>query len=281
MKVERVAKLKPTDRFLYWIEERHNIYLRKEAGEPKPWTDDEVLQQYYFTNPYRENDKTTVWFRRNVRDPMRDTDGVVFATVCFRWFNRISTGEVLLEHDLLRRWRLGVAKRCLRKVGRVFTGAFIIGAPKGRTKIDAICEYVDNVWQDRVSLCNFLHRCNRLRVAHGRFTRYPGMGGFMAYEVVCDLRYTRILEDATDKSSWCNPGPGARRGLNRLCNRSLDSPIHNWGDKTKCVLALVTNLLPDMPRFEMREIEHSLCEFDKYERARTGSGRLKRTYKGR
>jgi hypothetical protein len=51
MKIERVAKLSPESRFLYWIKERHAIYLRREAGEEKPWTDDEMLQRYFFTNP--------------------------------------------------------------------------------------------------------------------------------------------------------------------------------------------------------------------------------------
>ena len=34
------------------------------------------------------------------------------------------------------------------------------------------------------------------------------------------------------------------------------------------------------PPFELREIEHSLCEFDKYERIRLGQGRPKQKYKG-
>ena len=34
----------------------------------------------------------------------------------------------------------------------------------------------------------------------------------------------------------------------------------------------------DYPQLEMREIEHSLCEFDKYERARLGKGTLRAKY---
>ena len=55
--------------------------LRPEAGLPAPWTDDRILRDYYFTNVYRELDKTTVWFRENVRDPLRDDPRVIFATV--------------------------------------------------------------------------------------------------------------------------------------------------------------------------------------------------------
>jgi hypothetical protein len=34
------------------------------------------------------------------------------------------------------------------------------------------------------------------------------------------------------------------------------------------------------PHWEMREVEHTLCEFDKYERARLGEGRPKQLYDG-
>ena len=43
MKIKEVKRLKPVDRLIYWIRERHNIYLRRKAGKPKPWTDDEIL----------------------------------------------------------------------------------------------------------------------------------------------------------------------------------------------------------------------------------------------
>ncbi len=33
------------------------------------------------------------------------------------------------------------------------------------------------------------------------------------------------------------------------------------------------------PRLELRDIEHSLCEFDKYERVRLGEGRPRSMYK--
>ena len=36
---------------------------------------------------------------------------------------------------------------------------------------------------------------------------------------------------------------------------------------------------PALPALEMREIEHCLCEFDKYERVRLGQGRPRSKYK--
>ena len=45
MNIKDVVKLSPLDRLLYWIKERESIRLKKEAGEPKPWTDDEILRR--------------------------------------------------------------------------------------------------------------------------------------------------------------------------------------------------------------------------------------------
>ena len=55
-----IASLKD---FWYWVNERHSIYLRKAAGDPRPWTKDPILQRYKFTNVFRELDMGTKWLR--------------------------------------------------------------------------------------------------------------------------------------------------------------------------------------------------------------------------
>jgi hypothetical protein len=317
LKISEVAKLSALDRFLYWIRERHNVYLRRKVGQPKPWTDDEVLQSFFFTNPFRENDKVTVWFRENIREPLRDDPRVIFATIAFRWFNLPETAEVLMggpgkaggedtcpgvKYGWLEAWDAdGVLERLDRErkaKAKIFTGAYMINSPGGEPKLEAIVRRVTNVWEDRQSIIEFFqiyhaarHRDPRgplrLEQAHDMFVRFDGLGGFMSYEVVCDLRYTKWLENAPDKMTWCNPGPGAIRGLYRL----TDTPFKKGDNATspprpKDWQAQMVRLLETarkrlrMP-LEMREIEHSLCEWDKYERARLGDGRMKRTYNGR
>jgi hypothetical protein len=302
MLLENVAELSAVDRFLYWIKERHQVYLRRQAGKPKPWTDDEVLQSVFFTNPYRENDKVTVWFRENIRDPLRNKEEVVFATVAFRWFCKPDTGLILMgkhaqnrngDKNLLLDWDLKEATRRLRQrrdTGhQVFTGAFMISNGGSRaSKLQAVCEnFITPIWEAREEIIDELKRGvyegkMGMKDAHELLMEFPGMGGFMAYEVVCDLRYTWVLENAADKLTWCNPGPGAKRGLNRLLERDIETRFKGdeWKKETIKLLATVKRRLPKMPPFEMREVEHSLCEWDKYERARMGQGHLKRMYKG-
>lgn len=311
MNTELVKKMEPLDRFLYWMRERHQIHLRRRAGKPKPWTDDSVLQTSFFTNPYRENDKVTQWFKRHIREPLRDDSRVLFATVCFRWFNFPRTASILMDglepkyhpwddpENLITNWnpdkvleRLGLARE---RGEQIFTGAYMVNSPPGEKKLEAIVRRVDNVWKARESLLERFHDAKAhenddltMEKVHRELTQFDGMGGFGAYEVVCDLRWTYLLENAPDKLTWCNPGPGCVRGLYRIKgwdfpkgNNSSSPPApKNFMDHMRELLSLASARLRNMPALEMREIEHSLCEFDKYERVLWGDGKAKRSYKG-
>jgi hypothetical protein len=290
--IEEVKKLTPAERLMYWIKERHEIHRRREAGNPRPWTDDQILRHYFFTNPFRENDKTTQWFKSMVRGPLACDPAVVMATVIFRWFNYIPTGQLLLREGLLTDWDEAKAARLLvdrwdEGKGQVFTGAYMIKAGNGPRgcKIPSVCRAISNVWASRRQIldCCLLYPPSMQRV-WGELKRFPFLGGFMSYEIVCDLRWTHWLTDAVDRMTWCNPGPGARRGLNRLLGRQLEAPFPQslWEEHTRLLLGkMIAIKLKDVPHpVEMREVEHSSCEWDKYERLLWGQGRSKRRYNG-
>lgn len=289
MNISNVKNQTPLNRFIYWIRERHKIYERRLEGKPKPWTNDTVLQSYFFTNPYRENDKTTVWFRNTVREPLHNNPDVLMATVIFRWFNRIETGQVLVASDLLRNWNEKQAVRVLRKYQRdgrrpLFTGAFMIKVGNGPpgSKLPQVCSAIQGVYKARKRLLSVSKDNCRLQALWQELKRHRGLGGFMAYEIVCDLRYTYLLKNATDVDTWCNQGPGAVRGLRRLYPEIPRGRISKevWQEKTIDLLIICRKRLNGMPQFEMREVEHSLCEFDKYERALWSKGKNKRKYNG-
>lgn len=286
----QVADANPLQRLLYWIVERHKIHLRKQAGAPKPWTEDPILQDYFFTNPYRENDKTTVWFRENIREPLRNEPNVLFATIVFRWFNYIPTGQLLINHDLIHTWNTDCALEVFKDKPKIFTGAFMVKSPNGvYPKTRGIGNCIDVVQKDIPNLIDRITKTPTLESTFRDLLRYPYLGDFMAYEVVTDLRHTHFLQKASDVNTWCSLGPGGIRGFRRLFN--LTPITHSPPDKLDAMLIDLRQILPiinewlvhvyRMPQFEMRELEHSLCEFDKYERARLNEGKLKRNYPGR
>lgn len=170
----------------------------------------------------------------------------------------------------------------------MFTGAYMVNSPPGQPKLEAVCRRITKVWKDRAYLIGQIRRWTTMQYAHAELTRYEGLGGFVAYEIVCDLRYTHVLEHARDKLIWSNSGPGAIRGLYRLLGREIQNksnaatpPVpRNWEAQTRKLLALAQRELVDLPRLEMREIEHSLCEYDKYVRLLFGEGQSKRRFAG-
>ena len=100
------------DRYCYWQTERESIRIKKESAVlSPPWTDDPILQEFKFCQVFREDDRTTRWFRTHIREPMRNEEDVLMATIIFRWFNLIETGRTLIDNNLLRKWRKAVAIR--------------------------------------------------------------------------------------------------------------------------------------------------------------------------
>ena len=119
-----------------------------------------------------------------------------------------------------------------------------------------------------------------LQTTHRKLSQYRGWGGggFMSYEVVTDLNYTPVLNNAVDRFSWANAGPGAKRGLNRIWDRPLTKSMTQEvaNEEMKQLNALAAFSVDDhvpVGQVDMRTIEHSLCEWDKYERVRLGQGK--------
>jgi hypothetical protein len=269
------------ERFFYWINERIRIQVHKDQGDAWPWTDDPILQEYKFTNAFRERDRTTVWFRKRIRDPLRMQPEVYMATVIFRWFNLIETGQTLLKHNLHIDWDPEKAYDVIIPQDKWITGAYMIKSPTNKNKVRGICETITNVWNDRE---RFLDKCpwDSLQKMNTWLEGYPFLGPFLAYELTTDLRHTFVGFRASDILTWANAGPGAMRGLNRIHGRDLDytSKKHDWCSEMRELLTL--SWMKHSLDFELREIEHSLCEFDKYERVRLkqGAPRSKYQYKG-
>lgn len=274
-------KIRAFKKFIYWIKERISIRTKKEAGEPWPWTKDKILQEYKFTNVFRNWDAVTIALHNKV-DMTRRTklDDLFFQIVLFRMFNWPPT------YDLLRgKWDKQQAIRKLRKAQKngikIFTGAYIItnnGLKK--EKIVLVCEAVDAMYKSRKQTVSALVNLWSIEEAARYLTRYPMVGKFIAYELVTDLRHTEILKGALDIFSWANPGPGAKRGLNRIWGRELKFTQADSAFVREIQL-LLPNVQDNIPSrgFEMRDIEHSLCEFDKYMRVFNGEGRPRSKYR--
>lgn len=283
--------------FFATARERYHIKLRRESGLQKPWSGDPIFQQWRFCNVFREHDRTTEWFRREIREKVRGLKAIE-AVVIFRWFNRVETGEIIKDL-ILGDWDTQEARRRLEHVRPLVTGAYIIKGRDGMEKLDGVLACIDQFLEmvrqdsDEPGLgmaARYWMDVPCLENAWNDLRSVPYLGPFMAYEAVSDLRWTNVLEKATDILTWANPGPGCTRGLRRVMFGEDNGRWnrHSVLDQRE-MLSIMRDLLTDSrrdslwpsewPKWEMREVEHWLCEFDKYERARLGDP-LKRKYPG-
>lgn len=282
--MSRVVGRAAAQDFWYWINERHLIYCRRAVGGPKPWTTDPIFQQYKFTNVFRQLDTGTRWLTEHfvtphLRDHPHASPVLFFNIAWYRMFNWTGTGELL---GFQTRWDPVRIKKTLHRAAdagtQIFTGAHIVRSEFGRSKIDSMVDICHTIYKNHRAAYEWIHAKATLQDAFTHLLTYPYIGPFLAYEITTDLRHTPILQHASDINTWANAGPGAIRGLERLYG-----PL-----KKDERLPAMRNLLEQsitqrrshVPTLELRDIEHSLCEFDKYMRVKLGEGRPRSTYPG-
>lgn len=267
--------------FFNYINERHKIYIRRQMGDPFPWTRDEILQTYSFCNVFRELDTVTLWIRKNWREPYANHPNLPFAMSVARQINWPPTLEEIGFPDTWEPEKVkAIMQDRLDRKEKVYTGAYMLTGTLGGTKVE---QTVDKIL---TTLYNAPPKIvpESLEQTWKNYLPYPGFSGFMAYEVVTDLRHTMYLDSAEDIMTWANAGPGAKRGLNRIHNRPLNQTIkkEQLTEEMERLLHFSYErgvLEKHVPDLEMREIEHCLCEYDKYERTRLGEGRPRAKYK--
>lgn len=276
----------------YWANERHWIHLKRYTGDPWPWTDDPILQKYKFTEVYRELDKVTTWLRVNWREPYANHPNLWLMMCLARVINWPPTLQEIVERTSFPdEWCpddiVAVMRDRQARGEKVYTGAYMLRGDIWR-------EHAETNDKPTYTVKTILHQLvvdadnaapkydDTIESFTKRLSAYPGWGGFLAYEVATDLRWTRYLRHAEDIMTWANAGPGAQRGLCRVFGLPLKTALREEES-----LEMVRNLLAasrkrlglHMKPFEMRDVEGSLCETDKYIRVMNGEGKPRSLYK--
>lgn len=274
--------------FKHWVQEREAIRLRRDdlLFSP-PWTDDPILRKYRFCNVSREHDKVTRWIHDNIRVPMRDWPSLLTVLAVARHVNWPDTLK-----DMLRRGcfdRRGVSFYDCEDVIRIrrdanqktWGSAYVI------TNAGNSCpkeEYVfRQVMPAVATFADMLPNCRpRIReVWHRELCYVPGLGPFMAGQIVADAAYTPLLADAPDHTTWAPIGPGAKRGMNRWLGRDPKAPlsVKEYLLVGQEQYAQVCSWVPELQLTAHDVLSNVNCEVDKYLRALNGEGLPKTQYK--
>lgn len=275
--------------FFQYMNKRELVRIRKEKGEPKPWTDDIIIQSYKFCNVNREDDKVTRWMRQNWTIPNeKDEISIQLFNCClFRYFNNVGFCEVIgYQHDWNSDRIVDIAERMMYEGKKVFTGAYIItNGGVADTKPKVVCKvYLDPIWEHKEELAKIATETHSWKSVVDELSQYQGFGGtkFMSMQAVLDMIHTPVLRNCTDRNDYCPVGPGARRGLSRIFCRVLGQGKFDLNlREMKFLLEISKDFVDDfMFKLHLDDIEFTLCEFDKYVRVYQGEGKPRSIYNG-
>ncbi|KAF8637106.1 hypothetical protein AX17_003010 [Amanita inopinata Kibby_2008] len=293
--------LRPTevfDTFWRFAAERKIIDDKRRSGAPFPWTEDRILQRYPFCNTYRVLDKLCQYLIREVIEKgSQDPEEVTFRVILFNTFTRIETWE-LLDHELgPLTWATYNRAKYQRVLSRakndgmsLYTGSFIKPAPH--------FGYSDNFMNHLCLLEMFMEHGFASRVMGAKYladvfeyiAAFPSMGDFTTYQLMLNLSYSNVLN--FHPNDFVVPGPGALSGLCKMFGRGFNGgrtsasgfgiEVIRWLVQTqdqhfKRLGIQFSGLGPEKRPMDVADIEHVVCEVDKYSRLAHPQYKGKRT----
>ena len=261
-----------------FVQAREDARLDNELGGPRRCTD-KVIQAYRFCNVQREDDKVTRWLKKNWRDPYWQHPNFIPAMILARMVNWPPTLSYI---GFPKEWDDGAIIASIHEKalqGKAWTGAYVI-TTCGRTMDKAT--YVVGTAAQALGLPTYQPRPeNTLDGLWTSLRGHDGLGaGFIAAQVVADVKYTPLLQNAPDWWTWAVPGPGSRRGINRYYNLSLNNKMSDsvWKRHLDNMMYEVAPLVPTFARCHAQDWQNIMCEFDKWMRVRKGEGRPRSRY---
>lgn len=276
--------MKYIDDLIHWVKERDKIRVARILGRPAPWTNDPILANNRFCNVRREDDKVTMYIHTEWMAGRPSHIYTPFALCVARLVNWPDT------LDLLKYPAKGWTKEYrdnwldvfdfLRTTGdKAWTGAYMVtgGYSKGgEGKEQIIARVLDGAWEATKDWANEPYPAT-LNEAATRLT-VPGIGSFLAAQVVADLKNTPWLIDAPDWSTWCSPGPGSQMGLNFIWDRPRARGIGM--NQFQMEVLQIQDIIHQRTGQALcaQNTQNCLCELSKYVRAKYFNERLKNTY---
>jgi len=278
--------------FFAYAKKRERVRLKGD------YAGDEILKDYRFCNVFRDDDRTTKYFIESAMTVTPKSE-IFWWSLLFRWFNKIETGKILLpifkrdKADIKAMQTAIFDAKARGDLPKIFTGAYMVRGIGGQNKTLAVTESYLAVVEQQYRLWEGKSLNERLvdweigvgdsRTFCEHLKSFKYVGHFSAYEVATDMSYFSAW---TDRYTWANLGPGAERGILRILGFWGENKDKKRGLKSEDYVDLMRLLLQysrvamaGERNWDMRTVEHTLCEFDKYQRILTGEGRPKQRYK--
>jgi hypothetical protein len=274
-----------------FVVERDRVRVRRASSAPPPWTDDPIIATCHFTNVHRWQDPGTQWIMAYVRAFWTpDPDELLFTLVAYRTINRVATFERFgfpsRDHRGVDAWN--------KALSRAREEGWKVGSRRHQTSLDRTIaslhwlidhpQHADTVWAARDGV-----------EAVGALSKVSGLGPFYAIQVVGDLltiggsqlglvmgddpvtslavgsrSALHILMGGIDPTVFVpNDQSGWRRSLARLwrLDDNERDALHELHQSQPSELSSPLTFV---------DIEHSLCEWNRYHKLAIGDPRIGR-----
>ena len=283
----------------YWqfAAKRQDLFMRRVAGAPAPWTDDRVLGSYRFTNVYRAADRVSQYLIRHVLyDGLQTEQELFFRAILFKIFNRIETWKRLTSEVGPLSWKEFDFERYAQTLDdmlvrgeAIYSGAYIMPSPpfgsrrKHRNHLRLLEDMMHSGAPWRIA------RARSLREMFEVLRGYPSLGDFLAFQFTIDLNYSELTHFS--EMEFVVAGPGARDGI-RKCFAATDGLsdceiIRIMADRAQleCEQQGLSFQTLWGRELQLIDCQNLFCEVDKYSRvvhpmirARSGRTHIKQKF---
>ncbi len=266
------------DTFWKFAATRQQIFLRRIAGIPSPWTTDPILRIHRFTNVFRASDRVSQFLIRRVLYIGDQTPReVFFRAILFKLFNKIETWrhlETLLGELTWKTFDLELYARVLdirAAAGEtIYSAAYIMPPPPfaGERKHRKHLALLEFMLRDGAA--EKVASSDSLQQVYETLLGYPSLGPFLAFQFAIDLNYSSILDFS--EMDFVVAGPGAKNGIKKCFPASLRQDeetiiraVTESASEQFAARGLSFSGLWGRP-LQLIDVQNLFCEVDKYAR---------------
>jgi hypothetical protein len=263
--------------FWDWTSERMNIFYKKEAGIAFPWTEDVILSKNFFTNAYRELDKTTIWIHEWLLPVRHDFELFILNLLYARFCGKpetlsatglldFDTGKIAMNHSIYQARPEG--SRVTSAYLFPIAGALKIGCP------DRPTFFYETLPRISKQLAEIIRSSDDRGILELVRELYPIIGfkaQFHLTEVLMDVGY--VFPEKVNEYKPLYVGPGAiPTCLDMNPGATTEQVVYTLMKKQPS--ELVKLKVDDLSiNFTSCAVEQIACEVRKYNNLKKSSGR--------
>lgn len=296
--------------FLDFMRERFRVHVKKDIlKEAPPWTENKILQEYKFTNVFREDDRVTRALLNEVsKNNSLTLEEKVVNSILFRAWNNPRTfkllggpfkADVMYDTEKLKKQARPIFKKISEAEPKYlwFSSAYNQGGTKvacQNENLDGTGEFEPDIplrifhicsWLKELDMYNRLMNAKNQKEAYEIISDVRGFARFLAYQIFVDLSY--IEEFPFSENEFTIAGPGCRKGIDLVFEEKSGMTYEEclfWLRdhlKTQHYIELRRELKKQGKDINVMSLENCMCEISKYIRTYNGTGRPRCHYKPR